>query len=147
MLHDVALWDQQSGWYDRKLSTQILEVLNTPSVLKMAAHTDKADGVHLEYSNTPAIDDNLTLEKIDTSDTVHNDEAVTVLAHYDGNQEWTKDEERKLVRKIDRRLLVILTISFGVQFYDKYMLSHAVGKRTRFTRETWLTILGHLWTD
>lgn len=112
----------------------------------MATHADKAEGVHLEYSNTPAIDDNHTLQKVDTADTVHNDEAVTVLAHYDGDQEWTKDEEKRLVRKIDRRLLVILTLSFGIQFYDKYMLSHAVGKADSFNMKICLTFLGHLWT-
>ncbi|KIW19436.1 hypothetical protein PV08_00008 [Exophiala spinifera] len=59
------------------------------------------------------------------ADTVHNDEATKIFATYEGDQNWTQDEEKRLVRKIDRRLLVILTITFAIQFYDKYMLSHA----------------------
>ena len=66
------------------------------------------------------------LQKTATIDTLHNDEAMKVLATYDGDQEWTEKEEKKLVRKIDRRLLSILCATYGLQYYDKAMLSQAV---------------------
>ncbi|ETN43235.1 uncharacterized protein HMPREF1541_02394 [Cyphellophora europaea CBS 101466] len=65
------------------------------------------------------------LQKTATIDTLHNDEAMKVLATYDGDQEWTEKEEKKLVRKIDRRLLSILCATYGLQYYDKAMLSQA----------------------
>lgn len=66
------------------------------------------------------------LKKTATIDTLHNDEAVKVLAAYGGDQEWSQQEEKKLVRKIDRRLLTILCATYGLQYYDKAMLSQAV---------------------
>lgn len=61
-----------------------------------------------------------------TVDTLHNDEALKVLANYQGEETWTQEEEKKLTRKIDRRLLSILCITYGLQYYDKAMLSQAV---------------------
>jgi hypothetical protein len=55
------------------------------------------------------------LRKTITIDTIHNDEAVKVLANYVGDEEWTEEEEKKLVRKIDRRLLSILCLTYGLQ--------------------------------
>jgi len=66
------------------------------------------------------------LKKTITVDTLHNDEAVKVLASYQGDVEWTAAEEKKLTRKIDRRLLSILCITYGLQYYDKATLSQAV---------------------
>lgn len=66
------------------------------------------------------------LEKTVQVDTLHNDEAVKVLASYDGPLEWTPEEEKKLVRKIDIRLLTLLILTYGLQYYDKAMLSQAV---------------------
>jgi hypothetical protein len=60
-----------------------------------------------------------------------------VLANYNGDTEWTAQEEKKLTRKIDRRLLSILCITYGLQYYDKSMLSQAVGALD-FTSETGL---------
>lgn len=65
-----------------------------------------------------------------TVDTLHNDEAMKVLANYHGDETWTQEEEKKLIRKIDRRLLSILVITYGLQYYDKAMLSQAVGTTT-----------------
>lgn len=67
------------------------------------------------------------LEKTKTVDTLHNDEALKVLARYVGDLEWTEKEEQLLRRKIDRRLLSILCITYGLQYYDKAMLGQAVG--------------------
>ncbi|KAK5128254.1 hypothetical protein LTR85_002921 [Meristemomyces frigidus] len=72
------------------------------------------------------------LRKTITVDTLHNDEGVRVLAKYEGDTSWTVQEEKKLVRKIDRRLLSILCCTYGLQYYDKAMLSQAAlfGLRT-----------------
>ena len=66
------------------------------------------------------------IKKTITVDTLHNDEALKVLAAYQGDETWTEEEEKKLTRKIDRRLLSILCITYGLQYYDKAMLSQAV---------------------
>lgn len=59
-------------------------------------------------------------------DTVHNDEAMKVLATYTGDENWVAEEEKKLVRKIDMKLLPILCTTYLLQYYDKAMLSQAV---------------------
>lgn len=66
------------------------------------------------------------LKKSSTIDTVHQDEAVKVLVAYDGDETWTAAEEKLVVRKIDRRLLPLLVLTYGLQYYDKAMLSQAV---------------------
>jgi hypothetical protein len=59
-------------------------------------------------------------------ETIHNDEAVRVIANYDGDLHWSEQEEKTLVRTIDRRLMPILILTYGLQYYDKAMLSQAV---------------------
>jgi len=59
-------------------------------------------------------------------DTVHQDEAMRVLAAYQGPEEWTEQEEKSLRRKIDLRLMPVLCLTYGLQYYDKAMLSQAV---------------------
>lgn len=59
-------------------------------------------------------------------DTVHNDEAMKVLANYSGDESWTEEEETKVKHKIDRKLLPLLCLTYGLQYYDKAMLSQAV---------------------
>lgn len=59
-------------------------------------------------------------------DTVHQDEAMKVLATYDGDLHWTEAEEKTLLRKIDFRLMPILILTYGLQYYDKAMLAQAV---------------------
>ena len=66
------------------------------------------------------------VKKTITVDTLHKDEALKVLANYQGEETWTVEEEKKLTKKIDRRLLSILCITYGLQYYDKAMLSQAV---------------------
>ncbi|CAG9936328.1 unnamed protein product [Clonostachys rosea f. rosea IK726] len=72
------------------------------------------------------------LQHAKTVDTLHNDEALRVLAAWVGDEDWESEEEKKLVRRIDRTLLVILTLTYGLQYYDKAMLSQAAlfGLRT-----------------
>lgn len=59
-------------------------------------------------------------------DVVHNDEALRVLENYTGEETWAADEEKKLRRKIDWRLMPVLCATYGLQYYDKAMLSQAV---------------------
>jgi hypothetical protein len=66
------------------------------------------------------------IEKSPTLDTVHNDEAIKVLANYTGDETWTDEEEKKLLRRIDWKLMPILCITYGLQYYDKAMFSQAV---------------------
>jgi hypothetical protein len=81
--------------------------------------------VDMEKTESPDIgkDTNATqleeLKKTITVDTLHNDEGLKVLANYEGDQTWTAEEEKKLTRKIDRRLLSILCVTYGLQYYDK----------------------------
>lgn len=59
-------------------------------------------------------------------DTVHNDEALKVLATYGGDVEWTDAEEKRLLRKLDWKLMPVLCATYGLQYYDKAMLPQAV---------------------
>ena len=52
-------------------------------------------------------------------DTVHNDEALKVLATYHGEETWTEQEEKSLRRKIDWKLMPVLCLTYGLQYYDK----------------------------
>ncbi|PSN67421.1 MFS general substrate transporter [Corynespora cassiicola Philippines] len=65
-------------------------------------------------------------------DTVHQDEAMKVLAGYVGEETWSEQEEARLRRRIDIRLMTILCVTYGLQYYDKAMLSQAAlfGLRT-----------------
>ncbi|KAF5260504.1 hypothetical protein FOXYS1_8837 [Fusarium oxysporum] len=58
-------------------------------------------------------------------DTVHQDEAMKVLEAYGGDEAWTEAEEKKLRRKIDWKLMPVLCATYGLQYYDKAMLSQA----------------------
>ncbi|KAH7017093.1 major facilitator superfamily domain-containing protein [Ilyonectria destructans] len=58
-------------------------------------------------------------------DVVHHDEALRVLENYTGDETWTPEEEKKLRRKIDWRLMPVLCATYGLQYYDKAMLSQA----------------------
>lgn len=53
------------------------------------------------------------------------DEAAKVLNKYDGPLTWSDEEERKLRKKIDWRLMPILCITYGLQYYDKAMIGQA----------------------
>lgn len=67
-------------------------------------------------------------------DTVHGDEALKIIAaSHGGNDTWEVHEEKKLVRKIDLRLMPILCITYGIQYYDKAMLAQAVSTEVAST--------------
>ena len=85
--------------------------------------TEKPDVVMVDSSKHTSIDVEMKSGGIET---LHNDEGVKVLATYDGDLSWEPAEEKRLVRKIDRSVLVILCLTYGLQWYDKGMLSQAV---------------------
>jgi hypothetical protein len=68
-----------------------------------------------------------------TIDTIHQDEALRVLAQYAGDETWAPEEEKRLVRKIDKKLISLLVVTYGLQYYDKAMLSQAVGHNNQST--------------
>ncbi|KAL5002222.1 major facilitator superfamily domain-containing protein [Aspergillus recurvatus] len=66
-----------------------------------------------------------TTEQPTAIDTTHTDEAMKVLARYTGDESWEPSDEKRLVRKVDWRLLPLLCLTYGLQYYDKAMLSQA----------------------
>lgn len=88
------------------------------------SHTEKEqDVVEARDAPPPADVGDGSLHKVDT---VHTDEAMKVLAAYSGDQHYTVQEEKKVRNKIDWRLLPILVVTYGLQYYDKTMISQAV---------------------
>ena len=75
------------------------------------------------------------IKKVQTIDTTHKDEAMKVLATYEGEQTWTPEEENKVRRKIDLKLMPVLCATYGLQYYDKAMLSQAVGVMGSYVRD------------
>jgi hypothetical protein len=69
---------------------------------------------------------NAEVQKSIVVDTVHGDEALKVIVAAGGDDVWEDLEEKKVVGKIDRRLMPILCMTYGVQYYDKAMLAQAV---------------------
>lgn len=72
-----------------------------------------------------------TLRNVESIDSFHHDEAAKILADYvsaGGPEEWSALEEKNLLRKVDRRLLPVLAFTFFLTWYDKGILSQAVGK-------------------
>ena len=59
------------------------------------------------------------LSKTKTIDTVHNDEALRVLAQYAGNTSWTPEEEKKLVRKVDLYLFPMIWLMYLLSYMDR----------------------------
>jgi hypothetical protein len=79
-----------------------------------------------------------------TIDTIHQDEALRVLAQYAGDEVWTPEEEKRLVRKIDKKLISLLVVTYGLQYYDKAMLSQAVGLENNSAYNGQLMFVGSL---
>lgn len=86
------------------------------------------------------------LDRTATVDTVHQDEALKIIQNYDGDRTWTPEEEKRLTRRIDRKLISLLTITYGLQYYDKAMLSQAVG-RFYVRKAMLLTLQGAVWIE
>jgi hypothetical protein len=69
-----------------------------------------------------------TLEELkhtQTIDTIHQDEAIRVLAQYAGDSTWTPEEEKKLVRRLDRKLMSLLIVTYGLQYFNLSLFTHA----------------------
>lgn len=88
--------------------------------------TEKPEIVHSEGVKTPSNVEMEELKTTQTVDTIHNDEALKVLAGYDGDQTWTDQEEKRVRRTIDWRLMPVLCMTYCLQYYDKAMLGQAV---------------------
>lgn len=67
-----------------------------------------------------------TDNNVDVDIDVHLDKGLEVLNAYDGDEQWAEEEENKLRRKIDYKLMPILCFTYGLQYYDKAMLGQAV---------------------
>ena len=90
--------------------------------------TDVAKAQEIQHEEfappvTPQMADQAETKSSYEVDTVHQDEALKVLANYNGQQTWDEKEETRLTRKIDRRLLPILCITYALQYYDKGTMS------------------------
>jgi hypothetical protein len=57
---------------------------------------------------------------------LHQSEATTTSVLHHEQQGWMPQEEQNLIRRLDRVLLPLLVVSYGLQYYDKAMLSQAV---------------------
>ncbi|KAK5462779.1 hypothetical protein LTS15_002491 [Exophiala xenobiotica] len=82
--------------------------------------TEKAQEIQaedLQGSSTAA-----ELKRSITIDTLHNDEAVKVLASYTGPDIWDQKEEKRLVMHIDRRPLPVLCTTHGISPQFPYQL-------------------------
>ncbi|KUL85013.1 hypothetical protein ZTR_07784 [Talaromyces verruculosus] len=82
-----------------------------------------SDQIKPEASHTESMEvESAGIKKIDT---VHGDEAIKVLAAYEGEQTWTEEEEKKLRTKIDFKLLPVLCITYALLYADKVLLGQA----------------------
>lgn len=86
--------------------------------LDSMADTEKTQEVQQERAATPT-SQGPEIKKDLVVDTLHNDEAMKVLAAYEGDDTWTKEEEGTVRRKIDKKLLPILCLTYALQYYDK----------------------------
>jgi hypothetical protein len=87
------------------------------------SNIEKPDVVEADEGVKPQAEAVEELKKTITVDTIHQDEAMRVLANYEGESTWDEKEEKRVQRKIDRRLLPILCATYGLQYYDKAMVS------------------------
>lgn len=91
------------------------------------ADSEKPQELREENHTSPGTE-GIDLKKTPTIDTVHNDEAMKVLATYSGEETWDEKEEKRVQRKIDKRLLPILCATYGLVSLDNPDLdpSHCV---------------------
>lgn len=75
----------------------------------------------------PVSDEENGLKQIDT---IHDDEAIKVLATYQGAETWEPLEEKKLRRQIDWKLLPVLCGTYGLLYYvRRYSQLFSFGSR------------------
>ncbi|OBT43615.1 hypothetical protein VE00_05249 [Pseudogymnoascus sp. WSF 3629] len=91
----------------------------------MSSTSEKPQVIQTEGVTTPSNVEMEDLKTAQTTDTVHFDEALKVLQKYDGDQTWTDQEEKRVRRIIDWKLMPVLCITYCLQYYDKAMLSQA----------------------
>lgn len=77
------------------------------------------------------------LQSSKTANGSYSDEALKVLGTWAGDETWEPQKEKKIVRRIDRTVLVLLTCTYGLQYYDKAMLAQAVSIGTQKTPKYW----------
>lgn len=96
---------------------------------------------HLERTTSYTVPN--SLKHIPTADTLHNDEATKVLGRIATADavDWDELEERKLVKKLDKRVMPLLFLTFGLQYYDKALLSSAVSAHPHFFAHTLMYVL------
>jgi hypothetical protein len=84
-------------------------VSETEDVEKTSSATHKED-IEKTLSATHITADQAVINslKITSADTVYNDEAMKVLAQEHGDDAWSPEEEKRLLRKLDWQLLPIL---------------------------------------
>lgn len=111
---------------------------------------------HAEKPPTVISDDDDSNQINHHDDDVPDDEAAKVLRAYDGPAEWTATEERQLRNRVDRRLMPVLCLTYGLQYYDKAMLSQAalfglipeldlnVGNPTRYSMSASIFYVGFI---
>jgi hypothetical protein len=87
---------------------------------------DKPQDDHVSEKAKSSTSNLPEIEKAATLDTIHNDEAIKVLANYKGDETWTEEEEMNVLRRIDWKLMPVLCVTYGLQYYDKAMFSQAV---------------------
>jgi len=85
---------------------------------------EKGPAQHSEHLHQDSYTDGV---KEDASiDAVHNDKGMKVFSSYTRERTWSRSEEKALLRKIDWKVMPLLFSTYGLQFYDKAMLSQAV---------------------
>lgn len=76
-----------------------------------------------------AIDKGADDTSVSSIDVAQFDEALKIVEDHirsGGQESWTEQEEKALRRKVDWRLIPVICLSYGLQAYDKAMLSQAV---------------------
>jgi hypothetical protein len=86
-------------------------------MIDAAGQTSTMAGEKQSFENQGATQQTVEdLKHVRTIDTLHQDEALTVLARYSGEETWTMEEEKNLVRRIDKKLISLLIVTYGLQY-------------------------------
>lgn len=101
-------------------------LLNLTIPFKLKLTTPKVSTMSANETGSVEKKDETTVQEAKVDVDIHRDKGANVLDTYDGDKEWTTEEENKLRRKIDYKLMPILCFTYGLQYYDKAMLGQAV---------------------